>query len=115
TIPPSRYFFFAVDLDAGAITVNDNGPADFSSIQDAINASNFGDTIKVATGTYHETLSLTAKNGITIRGGYSEDFENHSYQDHPSIIDGGNIATVASFFSCDDTTFEGFTLINGNG
>ena len=111
TTPPPRFF----SVDAGATTVNDNGPADFSSIQNAIDASKFGDIIKVAAGTYRENLSLTAKDGITIRGGYSEDFKSRSVQDHLSIIDGGNSATVASFINCDETTFEGFTLINGKG
>jgi subtilisin family serine protease len=115
TTPPPRFLSFEVDVDAGATTVNDNGPADFSSIQNAINASKFGDIIKVAAGTYRENLSLTAKDGITIRGGYSEDFKSRSFRDHPSIIDGGNRATVASFINCDETAFEGFTLINGKG
>jgi pectin methylesterase-like acyl-CoA thioesterase len=35
-------------------TVDDDGPADFSSIQEAINAASPGDTIFIKTGTYYE-------------------------------------------------------------
>ena len=52
-------------------TVDDDGPADFSSIQEAINAANQGDTIYVFNGTYYEnvvvnkTVSLIGENSST--------------------------------------------------
>ncbi len=53
------------------ITVDDDGPADHSKIQDAINASKDGDTVFVFNGTYYEnvivnkTINLTGENKST--------------------------------------------------
>jgi len=43
-----------------------NVPADYPTIQAAINAANIGDTVKVAAGTYNEDLTL--KSGICLEG-----------------------------------------------
>jgi len=43
-----------------------NVPGDFPSIQAAINATSFGDTVKIAAGTYNENLNL--KSGICLEG-----------------------------------------------
>ena len=40
-------------------TVDDNGPADFANIQDAINVALNGDTIEIMPGTYYGTGGLT--------------------------------------------------------
>jgi len=40
-------------------TVDDDGPADFSSIQEAINSANKGDIIFVHNGTYYENVIVT--------------------------------------------------------
>jgi hypothetical protein len=42
----------AIPCSAGVITVDDDGPADFSNIQAAVDAADNGDTIIVADGTY---------------------------------------------------------------
>lgn len=51
---------------AAVITVDDDGPANYSSIQAAINSANPGDEIVVQPGLYHETLSFLGK-AITVR------------------------------------------------
>ena len=46
-------------------TVDDDGPADFSKIQDAINASSDGDTVFVYSGTYYENLWIDQSINLT--------------------------------------------------
>ncbi len=46
------------------LTVDDDGPAQYSTIQDAVNAANPGDTIKVAPGTYDEAVTVDKKVSI---------------------------------------------------
>jgi len=57
---------------ANTITVDDdNGGADYTSIQEAIQFSKAGDTIRVNDGTYYEDLTIDKQ--ITIRGNGSMD------------------------------------------
>ena len=77
---------------AAMITVDNNGPADFDNIQDAINSSGLGDTIVVRPGTYNrmiffnnKSVTLTSENPddpdvvqstiIAIDSGYSVSFD----------------------------------------
>ncbi len=113
--PPAKFFSFLVNPTVGVVTVNNDGPADYASIQAAVDASLYGDVIKVAGGTYRERLTLRGKQQLTILGGFSEDFSECSPKDFPSVIDGQSVATVASFFDCIDLSFDGFTLTGGNG
>ncbi|HKZ94702.1 MAG TPA: NosD domain-containing protein [Candidatus Bathyarchaeia archaeon] len=79
--------------------VDDDGPADFSKIQEAINAANTGDAIFVYNGTYYEnvvvnkTVSLIGENV----GG--------------AIIDGGGIGTVVTV-QTSNVSINGFTIRN---
>ncbi len=50
---------------AATLTVDDDGPADYASIQAAINAATGGDTILVKPGQYHETVNFLNK-AITV-------------------------------------------------
>jgi parallel beta-helix repeat protein len=69
--------------------VDDDGPADFSKIQDAINAASPGDTIYVYNGTYYEriliyqSLLLVGENkyGTIIDAGYGDAVSTHYTRD----------------------------------
>jgi len=81
-------------------TVDDDGPADFIKIQDAINVAAPYDTILVATGTYHEQLSIMTPN-LTIAG------ENPSN----TIIDADGTGWVI-YLRANNVTITGFTVQN---
>ena len=54
-------------------TVDDDGPADFSTIQEAIAAANQGDTIEIAGGSYGESDLFIADADITLIGAVNPD------------------------------------------
>jgi parallel beta-helix repeat protein len=81
-------------------TVDDNGPADFSSIQAAINASSSGDVVYVKRGQYYEHVSIAKS--IKLLG--ENKFE--------TIIDGkgtGNVVTI----NASNAVVKGFTIQRG--
>ena len=75
------------------ITVDDDGPADYSLIQQAIDEANNGDTIYVKNGTYLEHLMIV-KNNLTIIG------ENQN----STIIDGGGDGDVIVLMGANNNT-----------
>jgi parallel beta-helix repeat protein len=81
--------------------VDDNGPADFSRIQDAINAAQNGDTVFVHSGTYFEHVIVTKS--LTLLG---EDKNN-------TIID-GSLSETAVTIEVDNVRISGFTLRRGD-
>jgi len=65
------------------IYVDDDGPADFNTIQAAINDCNNGDVVVVARGTYFENVNFLGKN-ITLTGTHPTDSDTV----HNTIISG---------------------------
>jgi len=112
-----KAFFFAlicflpvVSSVAGIITVDDDGPADFSNIQEAINFSQHGDSIVVEPGTYYENVVFNNK-AVTLT---SRD------PDDPNVV-GSTIITAISGYSVNfdanevsDSVLRGFT-VTGRG
>ena len=84
-----------------------NVPADYSTIQDAINAANNGDTVLVAPGTYVENIDFIAK-PITVMSSDGPEI---------TIIDGSLGDTVVRCTSLEvrDSILDGFTLTGGTG
>jgi parallel beta-helix repeat protein len=82
------------------ITVDDSGGAHFTTIQEAIDNANDGNTVYVYSGTYFE--HLTINKSITLMG---EDKDK-------TIIDGGGSGTVI-YVSGDDVSISGFTIQKG--
>jgi hypothetical protein len=83
------------------ITVDDDEYADYTTIQQAIDSANNGDTIYVKNGTYFEHL-LIVKNNLTIIG------ENKD----STIIDGGREGEVVVLMGANNNTIKEITVQN---
>ena len=95
------------------ITVRQDGTGDFTIIQDAVNASQNGDTIIVYPGTYFENIDLTGK-GIVLAGTWLISHADSLI--HQTIIDGNqNGSCIKSESGNYLTEIIGFTLQHGNG
>jgi len=89
--------------------VDDDGPADFSSIQEAINAANSGDTIFVCNGTYYKHIVVNKsvkligedKNTTIIDGGYGRYASDGPDRDY--------VVEIAAF----NVSISGFMIQNG--
>jgi len=82
-------------------TVDDDGPADFHTIQEAINAANPRDTIYVHNGTYYENVIVT-KMYLRLIG------ENRE----GTIIESNGVGTVV-MIKANYVVINGFTVSNG--
>jgi parallel beta-helix repeat protein len=102
-IPIFAFLLFAVPSQARTITVDDNIPADFDNIQDAINDSNDGDIIVVGPGTYtgygNHDIDFDGK-AITVRSMDAND---------PDIVS----ATIIDCNGTEDEPRRGFYFYRG--
>ena len=103
-------FVAAIPCVARIITVDDDGPADFSTIQAAIDDANDGDTVLVVDGTYtgdgNRDIDFKGK-AITL---HSENGPENCIIDCQSLGRG-------FYFHTDETQesiLDGFTIINGS-
>ena len=80
------------------ITVNDEGNADYTKIQDAIDNSTNGDTIRVFEGTYTENIIVNKS--LSLIGNGSE----------ITVIDGGENGDVV-MITADWVNISGFFVI----
>jgi len=97
---------FLLLLASSASATVRNVPADYATIQAALNASTSGDEVLVAAGTYNELLSVNpGQDGVLL----------HSVSGAAAtIIDGGRLGVVLIVNSVGPTmVIEGFTLTNG--
>lgn len=96
-------------LQTHAATIN--VPANYATIQAAINAASNGDTVVIASGTYVENIDFKGK-AITVTSTNPEDPTVVA----ATIIDGGGSGSVVSFRTGEGSgsLIEGFTIRNGN-
>ncbi|MHC4230024.1 MAG: right-handed parallel beta-helix repeat-containing protein, partial [Planctomycetota bacterium] len=91
------------------ITVDDDGPADFNTIQAAIDDADNGNGIAVAPGTYNEAINFNGK-AIRLYSSAGRDV---------TTIDANGIAGAYHVVQCvssedANTILEGFTITGGN-
>jgi len=96
---------------AGTITVDDNGPANYNTIQEAIDNSFDYDVIEVQPGMYPEHINFYGK-AITVTSTDPCDI----LVVYNTVIDGGDSGIVVTFDSGEDNTSKlvGMTIQNGN-
>jgi len=97
-----RYWLlYIAEAEPRTWTVDDDGPADFSSIQEAINSPNVkdGDTLFIYNGTYYE--NVVVNKAVSLMG------ENRE----TTIIDGSGTGKVV-VITANHVTVNGFTIRN---
>ena len=92
-------FTFGINTQADIIKVEKNGSGDYITIQDGVNASNSGDTIYVAQGTYYENILLdnTISSNLTLMGGFDALDWSLDIESNKTIINGYFSCSLANF------------------
>lgn len=91
-------------------TVDDDGPADFHTIQEAINAANTGDTILILAGIYYERI--TVNKSLNIIGGCATVTIIDAYGEKNEI--GLNIKGVVFNVIANNVSISGLKIQNAN-
>jgi len=89
-------------VNEAVITVDDDGPADYNTIQAAVDAASSGDTIYVYNGRYHENIIISKS--LTLLG-----------QDEANVIIDGDRSGNCIKLSSSDVIVNGFTITNASG
>jgi len=88
-------------VNEAVITVDDDGPADYNTIQAAVDAASSGDTIYVYNGRYHENIIISKS--LTLLG-----------QDEANVIIDGDRSGNCIKLSSSDVIVNGFTITNAS-
>jgi len=97
-------------LAKGVLAATIRVPEGYATIQQAMDAAARGDTVQVSQGRYLENITL--KKGVTLEGGWNDDFSQRDPSRYVSTIDGSKKGGWV-VYGADDATLDGFTIVNG--
>ena len=101
------------NVSRDVIIVDDEGDGDYTSIKEAVNNTNPGDTIEVYSGTYYEYGIEIYTENITLRG-IPYELGNGGDTGKP-FINGEGKDTVIRYMMTEGVLVTGFRMENGNG
>ncbi|MBN1621649.1 MAG: fibronectin type III domain-containing protein [Endomicrobiales bacterium] len=89
-------------------------PIWFSSIQDAIDCSFSGDTIKIGSGTYAGAVEFPEGKDLTAEGGWNHSYDTRDIQAYESVIDGESASRAVDLGQPGGATqiIDGLTITN---
>ncbi|TET53140.1 MAG: hypothetical protein E3J64_04050, partial [Anaerolineales bacterium] len=97
---------------AATLCVRPSGSGCYTSIQAAVDAAGDGDTIRVAEGTYYETVEISKS--VTLEGGWNADFGARDWEMFPTTIDAEQSGPVIWVRAPVSPTIEGFIITGGD-
>jgi len=107
----AKIFIAALLLTVPLFATIINIPDDYATIQAGIDAGSDGDTVLVQPGTYMENINFNGHN-IVLGSLFLTTGDTHYI--HQTMVDGGNVGTVAIIDSCSNVQITGATLQNGH-
>jgi hypothetical protein len=96
---------------AGVTNITSGGFA-HNTLTEAITWANYGDTLLVSVGTYHEHLTIVQKS-LTFLGGYAANFSQRTHDPSLTIVDAGTNASVLHVANYCSVVLDCMTLTNG--
>jgi hypothetical protein len=102
----------AADADAIRCVKPGGGGGCYASIQTAVTAANAGDTIRVAQGTYLETVLVTKS--LTLEGGWNTGFTSRNWNIYTTTINAQRAGSVIRIDGSVSPTIEGFVITGGD-
>jgi len=96
---------------AGVTNITSGGFA-HNTLTEAIDWANYGDTLLVSMGTYHEHLTIVQKS-LTFLGGYAANFSQRTNDPSLTVVDAGTNASVLHVANYCSVVLDCMTLTNG--
>lgn len=106
------FLYFVGASSALTWYVDDDGRADFTEIQDAINAASAGDTIIVRNGTYHENIAVWKRLTIQSENGSDATIVRAKKPGYPVFVVSPPIAKFENIYMASQVNISGFTVEN---
>ena len=83
------------------------------ALQTALDQAVDGDTIRVAQGTYHQTVVLN--HSVTLEGGWNAAFTGRDWDTYVTTLDAQRAGSVIQVHGTVSPTIEGFVITGGDG